>query len=421
MSIDRAGLRQQTASTRPAARWQRESASEPITRTRSATPRIPGAAAAIASVVVPSSERISIRSFGPGASSGAPPRKAPRPRSATHSSRGPEVVDVAEVDVVHRRPVGDREGEREERDRALRVDRAVDRVDDDPQLAAAPEGRGRRAPRRRASESWPSSSRRADDRRPRPPRRSRSCRRRPRRRAARARARARVGRSARTPSRSATQVRQNASQSVTGRPDGRGARRASFGKKYVVFWGIISPRRARSKTSSMRVGRRSSAQSASPDSTRRTASTRSGVYEIPSWPSAIDELDVELARRPVHEPRRVGAHEDRGRARERLVHERRERVLDRRERVAGEIDVLATDEDPVGREDLEPWVGERDEHDQHPVGAVLRRESRTPSRSGGGRRRSAAGCRRRATRRPGRPRARGACRRPRDRARSPAS
>ena len=52
----------------------------------------------------------------------------------------PEVVDVAEVDVVHRRSLGDREGEREERDRALCVDRPVDRVDDDPQLATAPEG-----------------------------------------------------------------------------------------------------------------------------------------------------------------------------------------------------------------------------------------------------------------------------------------
>ena len=50
---------------------------------------------------------------------------------------GPEVVDVAEEDVVHRLPVGDGDREREERDAALRVQRAVDRVDDD-RVAARP-------------------------------------------------------------------------------------------------------------------------------------------------------------------------------------------------------------------------------------------------------------------------------------------
>ena len=51
----------------------------------------------------------------------------------------------------------------------------------------------------------------------------------------------------------------------------------SFGKKYVVFCGITSPRRARSKTSSMRVGRSRKAPSNSPASTRATASSRSAV------------------------------------------------------------------------------------------------------------------------------------------------
>ena len=51
----------------------------------------------------------------------------------------------------------------------------------------------------------------------------------------------------------------------------------SLGKKYVVFCGITSPRRARSKTSSIRVARRRNAPSNSPASTRATASSRSAV------------------------------------------------------------------------------------------------------------------------------------------------
>src|SRR5205814_1550855 len=43
---------------------------------------------------------------------------------------GTEVVDIAEVDVVHRRPVCDRHGQREEGDPALGIQGAVDRVDD---------------------------------------------------------------------------------------------------------------------------------------------------------------------------------------------------------------------------------------------------------------------------------------------------
>src|SRR5438105_9439947 len=41
-----------------------------------------------------------------------------------------EVVDEAEMDVGHPRPVRDGDREGEERDTALRVDRAVDRIDD---------------------------------------------------------------------------------------------------------------------------------------------------------------------------------------------------------------------------------------------------------------------------------------------------
>ena len=39
-----------------------------------------------------------------------------------------------------------------------------------------------------------------------------------------------------------------------------------MGKKYVVFWGITSPRRARSNTSSMRVARSRKAPAYSPES-----------------------------------------------------------------------------------------------------------------------------------------------------------
>jgi len=50
---------------------------------------------------------------------------------------GAEVVDVAEEDVVHRLTVGDRHRDREEGDAPLGVERAVDRVDDDPKPAVA--------------------------------------------------------------------------------------------------------------------------------------------------------------------------------------------------------------------------------------------------------------------------------------------
>ena len=75
---------------------------------------------------------------------------------------------------LHRLAVGDRDREREERDAALRVERAVDRVDDDARASAAELadllGDDRRVDPVEARE----------DRRARPPRRSPSCRRRPR-------------------------------------------------------------------------------------------------------------------------------------------------------------------------------------------------------------------------------------------------
>ena len=53
---------------------------------------------------------------------------------------GAEVVDEAELDVGHRGTGGDRDRDREGGDRAAGVERAVDRVDHHPLLAAGAEG-----------------------------------------------------------------------------------------------------------------------------------------------------------------------------------------------------------------------------------------------------------------------------------------
>ena len=101
-------------------------------------PEEPGNAGAIASVVVPSSERISIVSFGPGPSA-ARRRGRRRVRARRPTPRVRRSRRRSRSDVVHRVAVRDREREREERNAALRVHRAVDRVDDDAQAAAAAE------------------------------------------------------------------------------------------------------------------------------------------------------------------------------------------------------------------------------------------------------------------------------------------
>src|SRR5581483_6064010 len=90
MSTDRASFSEQTPSTRPAARWHSESASEPITRRRCATPVNAAACSATRDVSVASKLRISICSFGRTAPSGAPSRRAPSPRAAVHSSPEPK-------------------------------------------------------------------------------------------------------------------------------------------------------------------------------------------------------------------------------------------------------------------------------------------------------------------------------------------
>ena len=107
-----------------------------------------------ATVRVASKERISISSFGRTAPSGRPFSQRSLAASRGPLLTGSEVVDEAEVDVAHRRPVGDRDREREEGDAALRVERAVDRVDDDVASSRLP---GRRPPRRRSSRRSPAN------------------------------------------------------------------------------------------------------------------------------------------------------------------------------------------------------------------------------------------------------------------------
>src|SRR4051794_9874109 len=89
MSTERAFFSEQTASSRPAARWQSERASEPMIRRRWARPSTFGASRAIRLVSVASKARISISSFGLTVSR-SPFSVAPSPRRATHSSPVPK-------------------------------------------------------------------------------------------------------------------------------------------------------------------------------------------------------------------------------------------------------------------------------------------------------------------------------------------
>ena len=101
-------------------------------------------------------------------------------------------------------------------------------------------------------------------------------------------------------------------------------------------------------------------------------------------PEAVDELDVELARRAADEPRLAARHEDGGGDSFRLAAERRQSVFEA-DRLAGRVDVVPSREDAVGREDLEPGIAGRDEDDEHPIGSVLGREGERGSRTDGGR------------------------------------
>ena len=176
----------------------------------------------------------------------------------------------------------------------------------------------------------------------------------------------------------ATQARQNASQScavaVTARADGGGAPRGASGRSRSPSAASLARWRARSKTSAILGGRRRNAQSASPARPGGRASSRSGVYAMPAMAEAVDELDVELAGRAVDEPGTARRDEDAAGASLGSASSAARASATVGYGVARRVDVGPAGEDAVGREDLEPRVVGRDEHDEHPVGAVLRRE-----------------------------------------------
>ena len=105
---------------------------------------------------------------------------------------------------------------------------------------------------------------------------------------------------------------------------------SGFGKKYVLFGGMGSPRRATAKTSSTRGRRRMNAASAAPLSTSARASSSARRVADSVEAVAVDELDVELALAPWTMPTEPAPIPDRRRALVRLVLEPRERLLEAR-------------------------------------------------------------------------------------------
>ena len=76
---------------------------------------------------------------------------------------------------------------------------------------------------------------------------------------------------------------------------------SGFGKKYVLFCGMRSPRRATANTSSTRGSRRRNATSAAPPSTGRHRLVEARRVRDAVEPVAVDELGVELALLAAHE------------------------------------------------------------------------------------------------------------------------
>ena len=106
----------------------------------------------------------------------------------------------------------------------------------------------------------------------------------------------------------------------------------------------------------MRVARSRKAPSASPRSTRRHRLVELGGVADAVVPEAVDELDVELARAAVDEPRTPFAVERRRRALVVLLPERGQGARDVGVVLSGKVDVGATGEDAVRREDLEAGI-----------------------------------------------------------------
>ena len=134
------GRRLATASRRPSARWQSASASEPSTRMRSASPASPPRPARDARAVWPRARRAAAERGGARRRARSPSTAAPAPAPCDPFLAVAEVVDIAEGDVGHGRAVGDRHRERIERQAALGVEAAVDRVDHDPPAPASAVG-----------------------------------------------------------------------------------------------------------------------------------------------------------------------------------------------------------------------------------------------------------------------------------------
>ncbi len=217
--------------------------------------------------------------------------RAPPPTPRAHRSRR----RTPKSDVPHRRAVGDGEREREERDPALGVDRAVDRVDDDAHRASGAERDARRAPPRRAR-SRPRGPRGARRRRPPPPRRSPSCRRHPRPAGAPARARCASAARPSTASMSATQSRQSAEPvDASYRVEEQAARQLREEVRRLLGH-HLAPARALEHV----LDARRPEQERTVELTRVDASDGLGeigrVAESLVADEAIDELDVELAR-----------------------------------------------------------------------------------------------------------------------------
>ena len=248
MSTERAAFSETTPSTRPAARWHSESASEPMTRRRVASPTVAPICSAMVGVVVPSKREDLDRLLRPLRAELDAVEECARTALGRPLLARPEVVDVAEHDVAHRRALRDREREREERDAALRVDRAVDGIDDD--VSRLHPRRTMRCAELLGHEHEVARRARRDARRPRlrPPGRSPSCRRRPGRGGARARARrASAGVRALRGCR-ATHSRQVSSQGVMGRAGGRGGPRAAWDRSTCSSAACALPRERTAKT-----------------------------------------------------------------------------------------------------------------------------------------------------------------------------
>ena len=168
---------------------------------------------------------------------------------------------------------------------------------------------------------------------------------------------------------SATHARQRPSQSTWRHTGWKSRPLVSLGKKYVVFCGMTSPRRARSNTSSMRVARSRKAPSNSPESTRVIASSEiRRVAERLVADEPVDELDVELTRLTDDRERGTPAIAD-GVG---LLVGQTGQPVDRSNSRGGVADacrwqrLLVAPKETVSGEDLEPGVGGRDEHDHHP-------------------------------------------------------